>query len=302
MAYAEQASVANASEVVDRVASFAAANGWTLDRNVANPDGTRIATVRKAGVSDYVHLYTYEGEHDVCMRISTGYAPALPVDEQPNASKEYRTTLEAGPYPNTFLFASGDQVWATLAIARNAEYRSLAFGVLEKAGAYVGGTYVTGTTWGRNGYYGVVGGGNSGPFFSGAVRANADGRLGQSFPFGYGYGFADSAPTDVGTPDYGLSSAMAQLADDNAFSGRSVFHPITVYLGRTGSEVFYSPLGVVQDVRVCSLAKFAPEQEVTIGADVYKVFPLAARRPEFPGPGDLPAASGMHGYAVRKAL
>lgn len=305
MAYTEQTSVATVADVIERIVSFAAANGWSLDRNDLAGD-QRTATLHKGGTSDYVHIYNTTGSDLLRMRVSVGYAAGLTPAQQPNVSDECVTVLEVGPYPKVFIFGSGDQVWATVAIGRNAEYRSLGFGVLEKVGVYTGGTYVVGTDWGRGSRWSGFGA-NSGPFFSGdsspssghiRVDVPIDGR--ENFMFNIQGDANNRARTDVGGGLGGMASVLADRADRNAFSGRSVLHPITVYVGRTGPSVFYSPVGVVQDVRVCSLEKLAPEQEITVGSDIYKVFPVAAKRPFYPEAGNLPAASGNYGYAVRK--
>ena len=177
--------------------------------------------------------------------------------------------------------------------------------MLDKVGVYAGGTYVTGTDWGGGSYWGLLNE-NSGPFmgptsgrWSGVVRVDVVADVRTNFMFTItGQNINTAARSDAG----GAATTMSQLADRNAFSGRTVLHPITLYVGRTGPSLFYSPAGVVQDVRVCSLEKLEPEQEISIGSDVYKVFPIAAKRTEFSTAGNLPAASGFHGYAVRKVV
>ena len=307
MAYVEQSSVANVADVINRIATFAAANGWTVERN--NLSGAqRTVTLCKAGVSDYIHLYNTTLAY-IRMRVSVGYDGALAPNLQPNVSPESFTTLEDGPYPKLFMFASGDQVWVSLAIARNAEYRHLTFGVLEKAGVYTGGTYTGNTVWGQ-GDWGTIGGSNVGPlgnFGSGVASGHArvdipdDSRVNAFYSIG-GTPAITAVTSDLGVDLGGEASAMVLRADRNAFSGRSILHPIGLYVPRTGSFTYYSPLGVAQDVRLCSLNKLEPEQEITIGSDVYKIFPLVAKRPLFYSTANLPAASGDYGYAVRKVV
>ena len=56
MAYTEQTNVAAAQDVIDRIVSFAASAGWTVLKNTI-AGISRSATIRKDGVSDYVHIY-----------------------------------------------------------------------------------------------------------------------------------------------------------------------------------------------------------------------------------------------------
>lgn len=310
MAYNEQTSIAHAADLIDRIVNFASANGWTVHRN-SDTGLERTATIRKAGVSDYVHLYCTEPT-TVHMAISVGYDALLPVASQPDVSYFHSLcTLEEGPYPKAFLFASGDMVWVTIAIARSGEYRHLTFGVLDKVGAYTGGTYCDGTDWGRIGWWADISF-NRMPFSdnwnansSGVLRADADGLTER---FYYTRAGSEAVQPDLLVSevslraDYGLSACMVERADQNAFSGRSVFHAIPLYVSRLGSETYYSPVGVVRDVRYCSINKFEPEQEVSIASDVYKVFPVVGKRPMNDSMGVQPAASGDFAYAIRKVL
>ena len=310
MAYTEQTNVAAAQDVIDRIVSFAAAAGWTVLKNTI-VGISRSATIRKEGVSDYVHIYNTDVAN-VRMRLSVGFEtdPVLP-DVLVQPSPECLTTLGVGPYPKMFLFASGDMVWVTLAIAANGEYRHLTFGVLDKVGSYEGGTYCDGTRWGTDGWWGLPTAGLNGvPFMhhnhyspAGSLSVHAPENEGKEF---YRFGRTDPssgliAATAVGYQQATRESAMVSLADANAFSGRSILHAIPVFISRAGSSTYYSPVGVVTDVRFCSINKFAPEQEITIASDVYKVFPWVGKRPTNSlAVGLQPAASGDYAFAIRK--
>lgn len=306
MAYASHTSVANAADLIDRIVSFAGANGWTVERN-SLVGANRTAAVRKAGVSDYVHLYNTNA-NTVRLRISVGYDEALPPADQPNVSGEAVCTLLSGPYPRAFLFSSGDQVWVSVAIARSGEYRHLTFGVVEKIGAYTGGTYVDGSNWPGSGWWASFTN-NHAPFLSlgsgatrGHVRVDIPVDERENFFFSFNATNNTRVVSDAGEGTGALAAALVNRADRNAFSGRSVLHTIPLYVARTGSETFYSPIGVVQDVRYCSINKFEPEQEITIGSDTWVVFPVAAKRAMNSSTGEQPAASGDYAYAIRKVL
>lgn len=311
MAYTEHTSIADAADMIDRIVSFAGANGWTVERNDL-AGANRTATLRKPGVSDYVHLYNTTATW-VRMRISVGYDGALAPNQQPNVSGEMYCGLHAGPYPRAFMFASGDQVWVSTAIARSGEYRHLTFGVLDKVGAYTGGTYIDGSRWGEGSFWANPSY-NHAPFLQYTGQAGVRGYVRADVPeddrtdFFFGFAGSPSAPnpdrlaSDAGTGTQALAGALVNLADRNAFSGRSVLHAIALYVPRTGSQTYYSPIGVVHDVRYCSINKFEPEQEISIGSDTWKVFPLAAKRPTNSTAGDQPAASGDYAYAIRKVV
>lgn len=305
MAYQENSTVATPEVLINHLVNFCAGAGWAVERNDL-AGGSRTATLRKVGVTDYVHIYNTDSTN-VRMRISVGYDPLLAPAAQPNVSGECLTALGAGAYPKAFFFASQDQVWAVVSIASSGDYRHFCFGRLEKAGAYTGGTYVDGTVW-PNGNWRATWSQNSWPFRGsqpnnparyGYLRADIsdDGKANNFFSIG-GNGGSDTAYGEVG--DAARAAVLAVNADDNAFSGRSILHAIPLFVGRTGSQLYYSPAGVVQDVRVCSIQKFEPEQEISIGSDIWKVFPLIAKRPLNSAQGAQPTASGMHGIAVKK--
>ena len=302
MAYQENVTIATPDALIDIVANFCSAAGWTVLRNqIAN--GNRRVTLHKPGVTDYVHLYNTDASN-VRFRISIGYDGNLGPEAQPLVSGEARTWIGAGAYPKSFLFASQDQVWAVVGIAASGEYRHFTFGRLEKVGAYAGGTYVDGQVWPKSSWW-ATWTNNSWPLSgrpgadSGFLRVDipADSKENYYFTIGGNSG-ASAAFGEVG--DSARASLLSQNADDNAFSGRSILHVIPVFVGRTGSALYYSPAGVVQDVRVCSLNKFEPEQEITIASDTWKVFPIVAKRPMNGASGVQPAASGDHGIAIKK--
>lgn len=308
MAYVEHTAVATANDVVQRIVSFAETAGWTVERN-DDSGANRIATLRKVGVTDYVHVYAISAS-TIAMRVSIGYDAGQSPAGQPDVSGEALMRLGGvGPYPRLFLFSEENSVWAAVAIGRSGEYRHATFGLLDKVGVYTGGTYVDGTNWG-NGNYWASFSGNRLPFqqntpnfpagATGRVRVDVpqDGR--ESFFFTTGATGNGGVFSEFGDDTDGRVSCQVLRADDNAFSGRSVFHPLSLYVGRTGTPTYYSPIGAPRGVRLCSLAKFEPEQEVTIGTEVYKVFPCIGKRSMNSVQGDQPGATGIYGYAIRK--
>lgn len=307
MAYQENTTVASPDVLIDTLMTFCATAGWTVLRNTV-AGSSRTATLHKPGVTDYIHVYNLDAAY-VRMRISIGYDDALPVEQQPNVSGESRTLLNAGAYPKAFMFASQDQVWVAVGIAASGEYRHFTFGRLEKAGAYTGGTYADGTVW-PGGNYHATWTQNHYPFQAdyqsntsyGYLRVDVpdDGKANNFFLLGRttSGNTHEAAYGEAGAN--GRAARLALNADDNAFSGRSILHTIPVFVGRTGSQLYYSPAGVVQDVRICSLNKFEPEQEVPIAGDLWKVFPIVAKRAMNTAQGVQPAASGDYGFAIKK--
>ncbi|ASE54601.1 TPA: hypothetical protein QEK30_004077 [Stenotrophomonas maltophilia] len=325
MAYAEFSNVSNVQTLIDLVVQFVQANGWTVERN--NLAGAnRTATVRIPGVSDYVHLFNTD-QLSLQSRLSIGYNGAVDPASQPLPSPRSVSTLGlVGPFPRVKLFANGTAIHVAIAQATAGEYRHHAFGVLAKAGAYDGGTYVDGTYWPLNSSSsGVIStsaptvvlfGFNTNGLGCGQVRADSveDGRSNSYHmicnTYGGSLGTEGQAGSGVG-PSYQGSSNDITLdhlwlgralgnADENIFSGRSILHPIHLWVRRAGTTPNLSPIGEVIGLRACYLEKLEPEQEITIGDETWVVFPWVRKLTMVSGSGQ-PPASNAYGWAIRKS-
>ncbi|PSD12651.1 MULTISPECIES: hypothetical protein [Stenotrophomonas] len=324
MAYAEFTNVPNVQTLIDLVVQFAQVNGWIVDRN--NLVGAnRTATLRIPGVSDYVHLFNTD-QLSLKSRISIGYDGNATPSAQPLVSPRDILTYElVGPFPRLKLFANGNAIHVAIALAVAGEYRHHTFGVLEKAGAYTGGTYVDGTYWARTGSYSgvliangsnvVLFGHNPNTTGCGHVRADSaeDGRtnsynqicnyygnaLGAEGQAGSGVGSLYQSNTSATYDSMWLGYALGGC-DENTFSGRSVLHPIQLSIRRPGTGVYLSPIGRVSGLRACYLEKLEPEQEITIGEDTWMVFPWL-RKLAMSSVTNAPPASGNYGWAVKKS-
>jgi len=311
VAHSTSTSTASVHDLIDNLATFAAAAGWTVERNTLS--GTNRTLTLKRAETDYIHVYNVN-PGQLLLRASTGYDGALAPSAQPGATPQDAVTARlTGPYPKVWFFADGTEV---AVVARrgdqNGAYASFAFGAIQKYGSYTGGTFVDGT------YFDRAGGGSGswtgsdhgllayGPSGAGYVRADADGVSGQWLRLASGAALVQSGPLITANMysanQGGATHSSARLmgaADDNTFSGRSMLFPIEIAIRRAGTPVYYSPVGVVSTVRAVSLAKFAPEDELSIASETWVVFPIVNKRAETNGTGD-PHASGNVGFAVRK--
>lgn len=311
MAHSTSTSTASVHDLIDNLATFAAAAGWTVERNTLS--GTNRTLTLRRPESDYVHVYNTD-QGWLRMRASTGYDGALAPAAQPGVTPEDCITARlTGPYPKVWFFSEGSEVVVVVRRAdQNGAYASFAFGVIQKYGSYAGGTFIDGTYFNASGSnsgrwsgsdHGLLAYGTSG---AGYVRADADGESGQWLRLATAAALVQSGPPGVAnmysTNQSGATFSTARLmgaADDNTFSGRSMLFPIEIAIRRAGTPTYYSPAGVVSTVRAVSLAKFAPEDELSIASETWVVFPIVNKRAETGGNGD-PHASGNVGFAVRK--
>ena len=311
MAHSTSTSTASVHDLIDNLATFAAAAGWTVERNTLS--GANRTLTLKRPESDYIHVYnTNQGQ--LLMSASTGYDGALAPAAQPGVTPEDCITARlTGPYPKVWFFSEGSEVVVVVRRAdQNGAYASFAFGVIQKYGSYAGGTFIDGTYFNASGYNSGLWSGADhgllayGPSGAGYVRADADGVSGQWLRLATAAALVQSGPLSAASMysanQEGATYSSARLmgaADDNTFTGRSMLFPIEIAIRRAGTPAYYSPAGVVSTVRAVSLVKFAPEDELSIASETWVVFPIVNKRAETGGEGD-PHASGNVGFAVRK--
>lgn len=318
MAFQSSTAIASCEQLVNAIATFAAANGWTIDRNTITL-GARTVSMHKVGVSDYVHIYNTD-VNQIRLRASVGYDGGQPPSLQPGVTPQDALANQLqGPYPNVWMFADGDEI--NIVVRRSdttGAYSHMAFGVLTKYGTYNGGTFVDGSyfqTGSSSGSWNAACHGllSFGWTNMGFVRADADGLTNKWFAIN---GAPSSSVYDIATTGSGplgeaklytsnmLESTvevgrMANAADANTFSGRSILHPIEVSVRRQGTPIYVSPIGYVANTRFVSLDKFDPEQELSIASETYMLFPVVRKGAHSSTTG-APNASENNGLAIRK--
>jgi hypothetical protein len=314
VAYQEIVAPATPAAVIDAIVTFAAANGWTVDRN--NLVGSaRTATIHRAG-SDYLHIYN-TGSTDIFLRGSIDYASGTTPDATTRRGVKCRTNCGAGAYTRLYLFADASpspHIHAILEANVAGMFYHMSFGVIDKLEAFTGGTYYDGTWWydsatsNMNSYTSL-----SRPLFDnseanyatnhdqeGGLRCDfaADARTDAWWAFGYDTNSSSDLSVVTGISASGNLNSLVHMAavDVNAFSNRSIFHRIPASVHR-GSG-YFSQIGSFPNVRFCNITKFTPAQEITIGSDTWKVFPMI-RKGSHPGGAAAPY-SGIYGYAYKK--
>lgn len=310
MAYQEvTTSIGTPDAVINQIVLFAAAAGWTVERN--NLVGSsRTATLRRSGI--YIHLWNPDA---VSVQIvgSTGYSAGAAPNAQPGGSPSIgRANIGVGPYAKLFLFAGTSPTeHVHIQIERQTGLcRMVSFGELEKVDAFTGGTFYDATCWTETGSAVSRGAwtNSSHPCFAsgapivnnfGAVHAPADGKTWARFNSsdstsnrawtGLNNGTGDTASGE------GALTALFNL-DINAMDNRRVGHPIRVDVSR---PAVWTPLGVLPGVRYIRMDVFDFGQEVTdVDSLVWKIFPMVRKGSSPTGAAE--DYSGWNGYAILK--
>ena len=326
MAYQEIIAPATPAAVIDAIRAFAEANGWTVSRN--NLSGSNRTVTLKRAETDYLHIYNLNA-NNVYLRGSIDYASGATPDATTRRGHRAVLNVGAGPYTKLFMFADNTpSPYVHFVIEANTagNFWHGSFGVMDKFEAFTGGLDYDGTSWTTPGTTNGAPwtyGSSSYPLFAGnystytapttttspcgAIRCDfaADSRTDAWFSFSDD----SNADTDLsircgihasrggGSTD-GELTYKAESCDGNVFSNRSILHRIMASVRRVGG--YWSPIGTFPDVRFCSVAKFTDGQEITIGSDVWKIFPML--RKGSVGAPLYERYSQNFGYAYRKKV
>lgn len=329
MAY-QTGTASSTADLLDKIRIFLAAQGWTIEawRFMISQPTYRWLAVSKAGFffNAYEWLQgasaTYSNvPHNIYLNYATSYNSGLEVTAQAPDHGEALCTGITPPYAAYHFFegagASGPYFHCALELGAG-EFRHFGFGVLNKAGTYTGGEFVYGLAWNLHSNYvsAPTAIGHSLPFDDNGVlsapiigpatvvrcvEAAGGGRL-------YGYrdpgaglrlkcgGIAARAPggqssQTPGAPQYQLWAngpftqiGLAPLMRAHCFADR-------------GSNLF-SLIGEPPAFRHVDMTYLNPGDEIVLGADTWKVFPMV--RKGTASAGTIPV-SGNYGIAYLKA-
>ncbi|MGH8074281.1 MAG: hypothetical protein ACREO4_09425 [Lysobacter sp.] len=319
-------SMTNASSLenlVDKIAQFAVAAGWTQHKNTI-AGSLRTIALRKGG--DYIHIWN---SSTTVLNISgsVGFTSGNAPRSQPNQSIRYNfATTGAGPFANVFMFADNspaEHVHVAIEIA-GGFFRHFSFGLLDKtcAGTYAGGTYFGCINWdtstSRRGqltstYHNwMFGGGSQAGANGGGVRVDHGALTNYFAPFIAAiYTTQGTEPVASGlvlaesTADSGnYGDAYRQMSgyydrSVNSWMGITPMKPIQVRLERPGN--YFSMLGEVPNIRFIRMDRFTPGEETTLGtSEVWKIFPMIRQMASWSS--GEPEGSVQGGFAYKKVV
>lgn len=300
------------SDFLNSLATFAASAGWTVDNNAASGSTYYLAVHKN---SCYLGFYVpntaaLAGTLRLELWGATGYAGSTLPSAQAGASPQaaYMFPPPVGPYNAYHFFstaAGGVNYLHSLLEYSAGNFLHIHGGALNPVGGASPATYVAGTLWsttaGGSGSAdgGPGGSGNFTPFSAespaGAgyrlfqIRATVDSTARWFYPGNASPGRA------IGAVRASSKNVHAFARSPNTFNQLTPFIPLSLFVERAAGNIF-SYLGDVIDMRWVNLSNYQAKDEITIGADTWKVYPVISKQPF----GSATAATNNYGFAFRK--
>lgn len=326
MAY-ETGTSTSLDDLLDKLRIFALAQGWTVHAFATRTDNAgKCLVLSKDGV-----IGSFAARIDAGTANSPGnflqayihdaYSGGVNIQQQANRSYMEANKVDM-PCVAYHFFAGATYLYAVIETLTSI-FKHVGIGTLaNKVGSMTNGNYAFATKWQYHGSQ--IQSQNSGyhkyaahvsaissatygaPVDSGLVlRADTD-ALTPLFHYDHRSGDTSVMLTagnpSAGTARPGMRIGWGQTDGNNQlalystreshWTGRVTFAPILVEALRTGS--FYSPLGIINDIRYCHAALLNPGDVITIGSDDWKWFPYIRKN----GPTGQPN-SGVLGLAFR---
>lgn len=305
------------SDFLNSLATFATSAGWTVDFNA------------HAGFAGASHDYYLAVHKDLCylgyyvpdttavggtlqlqLWGATGYAGSTAPSAQAGHSPQCALMFPppVGPYNAYHFFStatSGVDYLHCLLEYSSGSFLSVYGGCLKPIGGASPCTYIAATQWsalsgssssndsgiGQNNFTPFSGENSGGGYRLFQVLATVDGTARWFAPAGG----AVSPGRAIGALRTGSKNVHAFARNPNTFNQLAVFIPLSLFVERAVGNI-YSYIGDVIDMRWVNLQNNLAKDEVTIGSDTWKLFPVISKQPL----GSPNAATANYGYAFRK--
>lgn len=271
--------------------------GFTVDNNAAYSGGWWLA-VHKGSV--YLNFVVDSGNSQITVYGATGFNAANAPSAQPGTSSGVGCNCGVGPYTAYHFFStSGTAAYLHFAIEKSTNlFAHINAGGLNTVGGAPTSIYLQMTYWNYSSAYASypdttqvtnVYPWTSNAWNGGVVGLTVDGTFRWFTP-------GAASPGRIILPfQYTLLSSMAK--SPNTFNGLPIFFNAQVFAERSAGNI-YAYIGDAPDIRLLNIKNNNPKDEITIGADTWKVFPFISNAPANVNNG--PASSGYYGIAYRK--
>lgn len=313
----ETGTAAGVNDLLTKLSTFLAAQGWTINRDATEGSG-RWLSVQKGSdlflnfLSDPATSGTTNPGPWIHLRGATGYAGGSAFTAQPGVQPNNSSANKlTGSFAGYWFFEGDDYIHVVIEIEAG-RFRHLQGGTLEKTCTFTGGTYTMG----------------SAPYYS-ANQPSDPTILTNVYPWtltttstaprnyiradaGEGVQWHSNYQSDTYRHDgmwrentvvSGTPTRMAYLrrmldATPSAVNGLAVLERPRALIRKTTG--LFVNLGAPRDVRLLSILNMEPKATVTLGSDEWIVFPWSVKSSTVGG--ETTEKSGAYGLAYRKNL
>lgn len=295
-------SASSPTAVVQALATFATSAGFTVDNNAAYSGGWWLAVHKGAC---YLSFVTPASGNYITVYGATGFDNTLAPNAQANASPGTICAMVPGPYTAYHFFgSSGADAYLHAAIEMGANvFAHIQAGALRAAGGASPCIYTHSTRWSSytDGY-------------ASYPDIDTTNQMPWGFDLGGGANFIGAAvdgafrwfSRQTGSPrrtfnvwQFAGMQNGAFRRSPNTFNGLPILLSIPVAVERAVGNI-YSYVGEPADIRLVNIRNNNPKDEITIGADVWKLFPVIAKNPNVNIYNSPNPSSGNYAYAFRK--
>jgi hypothetical protein len=323
----ETGTATNLQDLLNKLGTFAGANGWTIHFSGARTGGagssghalilSRGAVQAILRSNNSAGSTTNPGPFLEALLWSGTYTGAS-TETQPNPSPATNANWMTGPYVAYHFFASAlaaPRPYLHVALeVQSGTFRHFGIGQLRQFGAFTNGAYVHNTNHDfattSNQVSIADNGGHSWPFDTAGSTANVYNTIVRADFGGVSprYCQTNSNTDAVGrlrctfrppsNSEWGTFAALS-LAGPSAFTGRAPFFPLLCFAQADTTDNLIHPLGFPDDFRFVRVDNFAPGDSVALGADTWRIFPAVRKGPALSGPAGI-QNSWTYGYAYRQ--
>jgi hypothetical protein len=299
----------NVSAVLQALATFAASAGWTMDQSAATGTGGADWILQMHNTAgSYVQMYAHEAaganQYTIEVNGGTGIASSSTLTNQ---SPSCFCQANAGPFTAYHFFSkSSASPYLHILIELSSNlYADIFCGKLNAVGGASPAVYVCVSAWTYTGFYpsfydSGYGVGNNLPFHA-QSNYQVFGVTVDSVLRWFMSSAVGSTPARTILPLYNQQGSQYDgiVRSPNTYNELSPLFSFPIIVERATGNI-YSYVGDVPDLRGVNMANFTPKDEITIGSDVWKIFPFIQKSVPW-NTGNAPASSGPYGVALLKS-
>lgn len=291
--------------VLQALATFATSAGFTIDySNTYSGVGWWLA-VHKG--SCYLNFVADTGDTQITIFGATGYNSSNSYSAQPGTSPNSNNVCNSGTGPYTgyhFFSTTGSAPYLHVVIERSAGiFAHFQGGSLNAVGSASPCTYIQMTNWSYTGYYASFPEGNGGAFPWGSYGSY--GYVGVTVDSTFRWFRPNNSQparsvwmAQISNPGWALALDSLVYKSPNTFNGLAALLPVEVFVERAVGNL-YAYVGDAPDQRMMNMQNNNPKDEITIGSDTWKIFPMISNSP-ITNTGNAAPSSGVYAIAFRK--